>query len=125
MILGFNRRFVPAVADGRKPHTIRAGHRWKPGMTIQFYMDVRQLTMRKFRADAVVQVVQDFELELLAPARRQWVPHVDGRPLTPLEAQELAVRDGFGDYRELLDWFRKVHGLPFYGQLIGWTSIRY
>ena len=31
MILGFNDRFVPAVADGTKPHSIRKGTRWRVG----------------------------------------------------------------------------------------------
>lgn len=32
----------------------------------------------------------------------------------------LAKADGFKDWAELLQWFKKMHGLPFKGKLIGW-----
>lgn len=130
MILGFQPRFVPAVAAGTKPHTIRAGSRWRVGMSIQFYENVRQKAMRKFRPDAVARVVQPVVMEyeqVPVGTKKRLVPavHVGGRALTWLEATELARRDGFDDFHEMFTWFKKAYGLPFTGQLIGWIDLRY
>jgi len=129
MILGFKNQFAQAVANGSKPHTIRAGARWREGMSIQFYKNVRQKSMAKIREDAMVQVVQSITI-----ARTPFDPNgsykrptitIDDYQLTPLECQELAQRDGFDSFSELLIWFDKTHGLPFTGQLVGWTNLRY
>ncbi len=34
----------------------------------------------------------------------------------------LARRDGFNDWPDMRDWFRKEHGLPFKGVLIRWEG---
>jgi hypothetical protein len=128
MILGFKETFVPAVADGTKPHTIRRGQNWRAGMSIQFYRNVRQASMAKIRPDAVAVSVQ--EIKVVRPERYLGAPieptiSVDGRQLTPLECQELARRDGFADLDELLRFICQLHSLPFTGQLIHWTDLRY
>ncbi|WP_151087364.1 hypothetical protein [Hymenobacter baengnokdamensis] len=131
MILSFKQVFVPAVVAGTKPHTIRAGRRWRVGMSIQFYQDSRQKTMVKFRPDAVATVVQEVAIQRTRLANGKWAPRdelavfVDNRQLTPLECQELARRDGFDDFAQLLEFFANSHGFPFTGQLIGWTDLRY
>lgn len=124
MMLSFKAQFVPAVQDGTKPHTIRAGRRWQVGMGIQFYENARQPTMRKFRADAVATVVQRIVIEM--PVRLPGVAvYVDGRPLSLIECETLAHGDGFESARDLVQWFQKTHSLPFEGQLICWTDLRY
>jgi hypothetical protein len=128
MILGFKAEFVPAVVAGTKPHTIRKGKRWRVGQSIQFYQDARQKTMLKIRPDAVATVVQ--EIIITRPERylgppREPVITIDGRQLTPLECQELARRDGFDDLDGLLRFITQAYFLPFTGQLIGWTDLRY
>lgn len=128
MILGFKTAFVSAVAAGTKPHTIRQGKRWKEGMSIQFYKDVRQPTMEKIRPNGVALVVQEirvFRLERYLGPPRPPVIAIDGRQLTPLECQELAKRDGFDDLDGLLNFLSNGYGFPFSGQLIGWTDLRY
>lgn len=131
MILGFKDTFVPAVVAGTKPHTIRSGQRWRVGMGIQFYRNVRQRDMTKIRPDAVVKVVQEVKAGIAwvfsnqKPMKREYAMWVDGRVLTPLECQELARRDGFQDFAELLKFLDQTHGLPFTGQLVGWTDLRY
>ncbi|AMJ65024.1 hypothetical protein [Hymenobacter sp. PAMC 26628] len=129
MILGFQSAFVAAVANGTKPHTIRRGTRWRVGLPIQFYRNVRQRDMTKIRPDAVVRVVQ--VIEVPRPRERylgppvQPIVRVDGRELTPLECQELSRRDGFQDVVELVQFLHRMHSLPFVGQLVGWTDLRY
>jgi hypothetical protein len=133
MILGFKTQFAPAVAAGTKPHSIRQGSRWRVGMSIQFYQNVRQKSQVKIRPDAVATVVQTITIahpgeRFLGPARQPTIT-IDGRQLTPLECQELARRDGFDDFALLLRFFKENHGLgfkkPFTGQLVGWTDLRY
>ena len=29
-------------------------------------------------------------------------------------------RDGFADWQAMKEWFRRVHGLPFEGELVHW-----
>ena len=131
MILGFKDTFVPAVVAGTKPHTIRSGNRWRVGMPIQFYRNVRQRDMTKIRPDEVVRVVQEikvgraFVLGYKKPSKYIYTIWVDGRGLTPLECQELSRKDGFEDFAELLRFLDQTHGLPFTGQLVGWTDLRY
>lgn len=136
MILSFKQCFVPAVVAGTKPHTIRAGKRWREGMSIQFYQDARQKTMLKFRSDAVATSVQQIcfafrgVVDPLAepPATRTIVLIGEGRSqrlLTDQEVEELARRDGFENSRELEQFVSQLHGLPFIGQLIHWTDLRY
>jgi hypothetical protein len=40
--------------------------------------------------------------------------------LNALNKYLTAKDDGFVDFDEMFDWFEKVHGLPFTGQLIKW-----
>ena len=47
MILGFKDRFVPMVEDGSKRHTIRAGKRWKVGISADLYASRKVLGMAK------------------------------------------------------------------------------
>ena len=128
MILGFKKQFVAAVANGTKPHSIRAGKRWREGMNIQFYTDVRQRTMRKIRPDGVAQEVLDCFIEDSRQlGTKMFLPRIclAGRMLMANECQELARNDGFPDFARMLEWFRANHGLPFDGQLIHWTDLRY
>jgi hypothetical protein len=39
-----------------------------------------------------------------------------------LGMDHFAQADGFKDWRSLVEWFRKTHGLPFSGVLIRWTN---
>lgn len=37
-----------------------------------------------------------------------------------LDHDDFARADGFKDYDDMMGWFEKTHGLPFYGWLIAW-----
>jgi hypothetical protein len=45
---------------------------------------------------------------------------IEGMTVGTLERAALARDDGFGCASEMIEWFRKVHGLPFHGVIIGW-----
>lgn len=128
MILSFQETFVPAVVAGTKPHTIRAGQRWREGMSIQFYQNARQKSMAKIRPNDVARVVQEIKVEqperYLGPPK-QPIISIDGRQLTAIECTTLAHSDGFDSVEELVRFLAMLHSLPFTGQLIGWTDLRY
>ena len=132
MILSFKKDFVPAVVDGTKPHSIRAGQRWKVGQSIQFYQDARQKSMAKIRPDGVATSVQVVRVERESQTYRNhsgtiiWPGiFIDGRELKPIECMTLALTDGFDNVAELVAFLDKAHTLPFTGQLIHWTDLRY
>ena len=132
MILSFKETFVPAVVDGTKPHTIRAGQRWRVGMSIQFYRNARQKSMAKIRENGEAKAVQTVRVDresatYLNESRTIVWPgiFIDGRELKPIECMMLAQNDGFDNVTELVAFLDNAHGLPFEGQLIHWTDLRY
>ena len=116
-ILGFNETFIPAIVAGTKIHTIRAGQRWQAGTVAQFCVHAGQPTQREFWPSQVVRLVQTIELS--ATELR-----VDGRLLGEAELAALARADGFATAAELLAFFADKP-LPFVGQLLHWTGLRY
>ena len=119
MILGFKSAFVPQIQAGTKLHTIRVGTRWHTGTTIHFYEKVRQPGMSKFHPDDTVKSTQ----RVLITNGRQLL--VDGRKLMGAELECFALRDGFNNSDLLFKFFGQHHELPFIGQLVHWTDLRY
>lgn len=118
MILGFKPQLVPTIVDGTKLHTIRSGQRWRPGMTIHFYEKVRQPGMRKIREDAICTAVQQVRLDRLL--------YIDNRRVkTAAELTLFAQREGFESWEAFCELFTSLHPLPFEGQLVHWTDVRY
>lgn len=117
MILGFNEAFIPAIVAGTKVHTIRAGQRWQAGEVAQFCARAQQPDQYEFWPPQPVLLVQAIELTATELC-------VDGRPLPPAERLALAQADGFATAVELLAFFAD-QPLPFRGQLVHWTSLRY
>jgi hypothetical protein len=117
MILGFNEAFIPAILNGTKVHTIRAGFRWQVGDTAQFYARAQQPDKYEFWAPRPILAIQAIELtpnELRA----------DGRLLAAPELLALARAAGFVTEAELLAFFADKP-MPFVGQLLHWTALRY
>ena len=117
MILGFDEAFAPLIVAGAKVHTIRAGQRWRPGEVAQFVVRAGQADQREFWPPQPIIAVQD--IELTATELR-----VDGRPLGPTELLKLARADGFPTAAALLAYFADKP-LPFRGQFVHWTALRY
>jgi hypothetical protein len=122
MTLGFKPEFVPLILNGTKIHTIRAGQRWAVGQAIHFCTSEPQGELRRFRPDGVVRAVQTIRITKEDGAG---VFTIDGRPLPGPELAELARRDGFDSSALLLRFFTDSYELPFEGQLIHWTDLRY
>lgn len=117
MILGFNEPFIPAIVAGTKVHTIREGQRWRVGETAQFCAKAHQPDQYEFWSPRPIISVQNLRLT----RNELWV---DGRLLNPTELLALAQADGFTSVADLLAFFAD-RPLPFQGQLLHWTSLRY
>jgi hypothetical protein len=122
MILGFKPELVPLILASTKVHTIRAGNRWAAGQTIQFYTNVTEDYITEFRPDGVVTAVQTIRTEVTQSTA---IVEIDGRQLLGQELTEFARRDGFESIDLLFYFLTTYHGLPFTGQLIHWTDLRY
>lgn len=118
MTYNFQSRFVPSIRCGEKLSTIRRprldGKLPKVGDTLHLFTGMRTkscLFIQDVRCAAVSRVVID------ANGIR-----VNGQPLTSLFADDLARRDGFKDFSQMLTWFLENHELPFTGNLIEWRK---
>ena len=121
-LYNFQKRFVPKIRSGAKTHTIRAfrAHPDKPGNTLHLYTGLRhkgaELLMR-------VPCVAVGEIEIDACGHEcNCDPFVaiDGVELTASERDALAVRDGFEDFEEMLDFW--AGRLPFKGHIVYWKA---
>lgn len=127
MILGFKDRFLPFVKNGTKTHTIRAGNRWRAGMRVDIFENVRQKSMRLlFRAP--VRKVESVVIDHHRPYGPLEVT-IDGIRLSDDETQAFFFRDGFRGEDALLGkpavqakyfWAKQLKAGPFIGQIIHW-----
>lgn len=122
MIAGFKRRFVPKIRRGFKRHTIRRGRRWRAGMRMDLYENVRQKDMKLiFRAPVVK--VEDITIHVGDPfySERNLMVFIEEHLLADDELDEFAVRDGFEGLGEMGKFWHEEHGLGmFSGQVIHW-----
>lgn len=120
-LYNFKKRFWPFVKDGRKQHTIRKdrvdGYVDTPGLdTCHCYGGLRtKHTVLLGRWPCVK--VERIIVFNLAPARIE----VNGEELSQDEIEQLAKRDGFKDWKEMADFWREEHALPFHGHIIHWN----
>jgi len=118
-----------------KIHTIRKDktNRWKVGMIIDFFINVRKPNMYRFAPQTSVVSIQNIEivwhsesrsLELskIAPKRLNYVDViVDNNVLNFEEVKALAQNDGFEDIYDFFFYFNQ----EFTGKIIHWTDKRY
>lgn len=113
-----------------KLHTIRRGHRWKPGMKI--HMVINNRTPRRFQFAPVIRCVsvQDIEIKekVMTPFpcyktndQRVFTVNVDGKYLIGDRIMDIAINDGFDSADHFFEYFNE----DFEGQIIHWTPLRY
>ena len=115
--LNFKKRFAPDVAFFRKRQTIRAerkdGRNPRPGDTLYLFTGQRTKSCQRLGA-AICESVEEI---LIFPNSKIVLA---GKLLNDKEKDKLAVDDGFHDFPEFMDFFRKEHDLPLWGLLIKW-----
>jgi hypothetical protein len=113
--LNFKSQFAEAVADGTKTQTVRqlGKRRWIVGDRAVCFTGMRHKGCRLLCVGTVYKIaivrMSENGLEL-----DEYYPGL-------VEANEIAVLDGFQNVDAMLDWFKAQYGLPFIGQLIRWT----
>ena len=124
--LNFKQEFADLVESGKKRQTIRAyrkdGRDPKPGDTLYLYTGMRTKQCRKL-GEAVCGGVYTFGLSW-SWQERGIVAVRTGRGCPVHGGEEVATQDGFESLADMVDWFEKVHGLPFEGVLIRWGKLR-
>ena len=123
-LLGFKKEMAKYIENGSKLHTIRAfrrdGRDPKPGDILYMYVGLRTKACRKI-AEKKCLYTKTVEIKELG-----YCIWIDDESLDFNDAARLACSDGFrvGGQQEnvnaFMDFFRKNHGLPFRGLLIGW-----
>lgn len=110
-----------------KLHTIRPGHRWKAGMSIQMAYGVRTKAYKQFNKKypelQTCVSVQKIKISWRNADRRPRV-YIDKRELSILEIMQFIKNDGFSSVnclQQFCEWFDK----DLNGQLIHWTDLRY
>jgi hypothetical protein len=135
-LYNFQPRFVSKILAGEKTHTIRSvrAHPDKPGNILHLYTGLRQRgpIIQKLASGQVV-LQKMARLLMRAPCVKlegieidacghecNCDPFVaiDGIELTASEREQLAVRDGFADFDEMLNFW--AGRLPFRGHIIHW-----
>ena len=119
-LYNFKRQFEAHIRSGRKRHTIRGYRKYpdKPGNTLHLYTGLRTKNARLIMRTMCTNV-QDVRIEEEQRGLDSLISiRVDGRELNPGERQSLAYRDGFGDFKEMMHFWKGR--LPFSGQIIHW-----
>jgi hypothetical protein len=114
--LNFQKQFVPKILSGDKRQTIRAKRKHPIKVNDKLYLFTGLRTKNCQRLfDTVCREIKDIEIQ------KDGIIWLDNDKLSNYEdLNELAQSDGFKNWWEMIDWFKKIHGLPFYGQLIRW-----
>lgn len=112
--LNFQERFAYLVDGGQKRQTIRRV--WKrpikPGDTLYLYTGMRTKNCRRL-GTVICQYVHPIKLDENGATTIHGLRDI-------ATCDYLAECDGFGDWSEMRDWFKKQYGLPFEGVLIQW-----
>lgn len=113
-----------------KIHSIRKGHRWRAGMSIQMAYGVRTPNYSQFNKgypelEKCIST-QDIFMTYDKGRLEITVEHdaVNDRYLMPHNIEQLIVNDGL-DRRRFLDWFFPKGVYDFSGQIVHWTDFRY
>lgn len=120
-LYNFQARFVPFILSGEKKHTIRAirAHPDKPGNTLHLYTGLR--TKRsKLLMRAVCVKVEEIAIGNGFGHGSVFINDVE---LSESEREQLARRDGFSSFQEMLKfWKTPKNRLPFLGHIIHWRK---
>jgi len=120
-VIVFQYRFADLVRAGKKTQTIRKTARCKPGDQLS----LRRWSGRPYRSEQEIlrsAVCKTVRYISIGYKPGKWGISVLGVELSESKREAMARADGFESEREMLAWFDKTHGLPFYGELIEWTD---
>ena len=120
-LYNFEKRFVPFIKAGTKTHTIRAKRKYpsKPGDTLHLYTGLRTKKARRIIPPVMCVRVEEIEIKDGAFFDENHASvRVDSVELDKSEREQLAKRDGFENFEQMIQFWRGR--LPFVGHVIHW-----
>jgi len=116
-VLMFQPRFAEVVRAGAKMQTIRPARKRpiKPGDELS----LRRWIGRPYRSKQ--EIIASVRCEHCWPIRIGWTELLIAN-FRVTSKEQIAKRDGFENYGEMLTWFEQTYGLPFAGTLIRWMK---
>jgi len=122
-LYNFRERFIAKILSGEKQHTIRKIRAVpdKPGNTLHLYTGLRRKGARLLMRVPCTRIE---EIEIRDGAffdEKHASVVIDGTALDRSERDALAIRDGFPDFKTMMEFWRD-RGLPFRGHIIHWRK---
>ncbi len=115
--LNFKKHFAEKILKGFKKQTIRLPRKRPIRVGDKLYLYTGMRT-KQCELIATTECIEVRKIEL-----RRAKAKLGGRIITYHDAFNLAVRDGFTGYHDMLDFFEEHYGLPFKGRLIKWGDL--
>lgn len=126
-VLMYQSGLGPLIVKGQKTTTIRGftvlkngktggGAKCKPGDVLS-HREWTGAAYRSKQRELCQTVCKSVQSITIGPFG---IIYVDDSKLQDPQSQQVANSDGFPDLEPLLIYFRKTHGLPFYGEIIRW-----
>ena len=122
--ISYDHHFNINVLSNCEPklHTIREdkNNRWKAGVMIDFFINVRTKSMFRFAPRLPVVSIQKILIKYWDKSPKIYI---DGRnfPVDDTNVWQLAQNDGFDNIVDFFAYFDK----DFTGKIIHWTDLRY
>ena len=115
----FKPQFAPLVEVGRKLQTVRPTPKRLPqagdAISLRAWTGRPYGSKQRVLREATITRVDTFSIDTFPSVRIN-----DLRLKTRRSVDEFARADGFTDWKEMEEWFRATHGLPFEGIVIHW-----
>jgi hypothetical protein len=128
-LYNFQARFVPFILAESKTHTIRAMRVYpdKPGNILHLYTGLRTKKAKLLMRVPCVKVETidiQFRVDSGYHEHVEWPSiKVDDEELSADEREQLARRDGFQNFAEMMEFWRAPKNrLPFRGHIIHWKA---
>ncbi len=114
-VILFKERFRDPILSGVKTSTIRKKARCRAGDTLS----LRCWTGKPYRSKQMT-----FATRICTGVMPVVIGEghmvMNGIPVNKAMREALAVTDGFERFRDMEDFFKETHGLPFTGEMIQW-----
>jgi hypothetical protein len=120
-LIHFQKRFAEDVRLGRKLQTIRLERKRPIKLGDNLILVTWIGTAYRSKTERL-RITTCIKVEKITIEAGQLFQHtyVNDHEIHGEQKERLARADGFNSFREMLDWFRETHGLPFHGVIIHW-----
>lgn len=113
--IGFKDRFASKILTGEKTQTVRTRADIAPGQSLTLLTGIRTAACKRL---AVVECAAVTPITITAIGAIV----LGCKQLTNPQAEAFARADGFASHREMMEFFRGMHRMPFNGYVIEWTQ---